>query len=99
MIRIGSDTDIGMNRNSSDWLGMNSYPLLSPEIVLKMIDLILAYVKVGLVYISYQFISYYFFPFILEIIFPLHEKGFHFQTKGNTLTVKEHHLKRQYFNC
>ena len=30
MIRIGSDTDIGMNRNSSDWLGMNSYPILSP---------------------------------------------------------------------
>ena len=29
MIRIGSDTDIGMNRNSSDWLGMNSYPILS----------------------------------------------------------------------
>ena len=23
MIRIDSDTDIGMNRNSSDWLGMN----------------------------------------------------------------------------
>ena len=23
-------TDIGMNRNSSDWLGMNSYPILSP---------------------------------------------------------------------
>ena len=31
MIRIGSDTDIGMNRNSSDWLGMNSYPILSRE--------------------------------------------------------------------
>ena len=30
MIRIGSDTDIEMNRNSSDWLGMNSYPILSP---------------------------------------------------------------------
>ena len=30
MIRIGSDTDIGINRNSSDWLGMNSYPILSP---------------------------------------------------------------------
>ena len=30
MIRIGSDTDIGMNRNSSDWLGINSYPILSP---------------------------------------------------------------------
>ena len=29
MICIGSDTDIGMNRNSSDWLGMNSYPILS----------------------------------------------------------------------
>ena len=27
MIRIGSDTDIGMNRNSSDWLEMNSYPI------------------------------------------------------------------------
>ena len=31
MIRIGSDTDIGVNRNSSDWLGMNSYPILSPR--------------------------------------------------------------------
>ena len=30
MIRIGSDTDIGMNRNSSDWLGMNFNPILSP---------------------------------------------------------------------
>ena len=30
MIRIGSDTDIGMNRNSFDWLGMNSYPILLP---------------------------------------------------------------------
>ena len=30
MIRIGSDTDIGMNQNSSDWLVMNSYPILSP---------------------------------------------------------------------
>ena len=30
MFRFGSDTDVGMNRNSSDWLGMNSYPLLSP---------------------------------------------------------------------
>ena len=25
MIRIGSDTDIGMNRNSSDWLGRNEF--------------------------------------------------------------------------
>ena len=30
MIRIGSDTDIGMNRNNSDWLGMNSHPIFSP---------------------------------------------------------------------
>ena len=30
MIRIGSDTDIGMNRNSSEWLGMNFYPKLLP---------------------------------------------------------------------
>ena len=29
MIRIGLYTDIGMNRNISDWLGMNSYPILS----------------------------------------------------------------------
>ena len=29
MICIGSDTVIGMNRNSSDWVGMNSYPILS----------------------------------------------------------------------
>ena len=28
LIRIGSDTDIGMNRNSSDWLGMNFNPIL-----------------------------------------------------------------------
>ena len=25
MIRIDLDTDIGMNRNSSDWIGINSY--------------------------------------------------------------------------
>ena len=30
MIRIGSDTDIRMNRNSSDWLGINFNPILSP---------------------------------------------------------------------
>ena len=35
MIRIGSDTDIGMNRNSSDWLGMNSYPILFPGLLKK----------------------------------------------------------------
>ena len=29
MILIGSDTNI-VNRNSSDWLGINSYPILSP---------------------------------------------------------------------
>ena len=29
-IRIGLDTEIGMIRNSSDWLGMNFYPKLSP---------------------------------------------------------------------
>ena len=34
MIRIGSDTDIGMNRNSPDWLGMNSYPILSPGLLI-----------------------------------------------------------------
>ena len=28
MIRIGSDTDIGMNRNSSNCLGMHSYSIL-----------------------------------------------------------------------
>ena len=27
MIRIGSDADIGMIRKSSDWLGMNFYPI------------------------------------------------------------------------
>ena len=37
MIRIGSDTDIWMNRNSSDWLGINSYPILSPGYILIMI--------------------------------------------------------------
>ena len=30
MIRISLDTDIGINQNSSNWLGMNSYPILSP---------------------------------------------------------------------
>ena len=30
MIRIGSDTDIGMNRNNSDWFGMNFNVILSP---------------------------------------------------------------------
>ena len=30
MIHLGSDTDIGINRNSSDWLGINYYPILSP---------------------------------------------------------------------
>ena len=30
MFRIGSDTDIGMNRKNSDWLGINSYPILLP---------------------------------------------------------------------
>ena len=30
MIRIAPDTDIAMNRNSTDWLGINSYPILSP---------------------------------------------------------------------
>ena len=32
---MGSDKDIGMNRNSSDWLGMNSYPILSPGYLLE----------------------------------------------------------------
>ena len=35
MIRIGSDTDIGMNRNSSAWLGMNFNPILLPGMLLK----------------------------------------------------------------
>ena len=30
MIRIGSNTKIGMNRNSSDWLRMNFNPILPP---------------------------------------------------------------------
>ena len=30
MIRNGSDTDIRMNWNNSDWLGMNFNPILSP---------------------------------------------------------------------
>ena len=30
IIRIGLDTDIGINRNRSDWLGMNSCSMLSP---------------------------------------------------------------------
>ena len=36
---------------------------------------------------------------ILKIIFPLYDKGFHFQNKGNMLIVKEQQLKRQSFNC
>ena len=32
IFRIGSDTDIGMYRNSSDCLGMNCYPILSPRV-------------------------------------------------------------------
>ena len=44
MILIGSDTDIGMNRNSSDWLGMNSYPILSlghsTEISVKSVEIV-----------------------------------------------------------
>ena len=35
IIRIGSDTDIGMNRNSSYWLGMNFNPILSPGMLPK----------------------------------------------------------------
>ena len=38
MIRIGSDTDIGMNRNNSDWLGMNFNPILSPGILYAVIS-------------------------------------------------------------
>ena len=30
VFRIGSDTDVGMNRNSSDILEMNFNPILSP---------------------------------------------------------------------
>ena len=30
MIRNGSDTDIGMSRNSAGWLGINFNPILSP---------------------------------------------------------------------
>ena len=33
MIRIGSDTDIGINRNTSDRLGMNFNLILSVEII------------------------------------------------------------------
>ena len=41
LIRIGSDTDIGMIRNSSDWLGMSySYPKLSSECVTLFCSLI-----------------------------------------------------------
>ena len=38
LIRIGSDTDIRMIQNSSDWLGMNSYPKLSPGYINKFIN-------------------------------------------------------------
>ena len=40
----------------------------------------------------------HFFSFILEIIFPFYGKGFHFQAKVNTLTVKGQHLKLKSFN-
>ena len=32
MIRIDLDTEIGMNRKSSDWLVMNSHPILSENL-------------------------------------------------------------------
>ena len=41
MIRIGSDADIGMNRNSSDWLRKNSYPILSPEQSVEILNLMI----------------------------------------------------------
>ena len=34
MIRIGSGSDIRMNRNGSDWLRMNSYPILLPGLII-----------------------------------------------------------------
>ena len=43
MIHIGSDTDIGLNRNSSDTLGMNSYPIFPPGWILKEWNLILKF--------------------------------------------------------
>ena len=38
MICIGSDTGIGMNQNSSGWLGMNSYPILSPGSIFSLFN-------------------------------------------------------------
>ena len=37
MIRTGSDADVRINRNSSDWLGMNFNPILSPGYVSKFL--------------------------------------------------------------
>ena len=36
LIRIGSNTNIGIIWNSSDWLGMNSYPKFSPGYYLNL---------------------------------------------------------------
>ena len=46
MIRIDADTDIGINRNSSDWLGMNFYPILSPEFKTTEVHIIIFLLKV-----------------------------------------------------
>ena len=43
MIRIGLDTEIGMYRNSSDWLGINFYPILSPGNAIKSFRCIIAF--------------------------------------------------------
>ena len=65
MIRIGSDTDIGMIRNSSDRFGMNSYPKLSPgfkkanlqESVGYEVSCELLYNRVGRKYRNFHFVS------------------------------------------
>ena len=38
LIRIDFYTDIGMIRNSSDWLGLNSYPKLSPGFGISFVE-------------------------------------------------------------
>ena len=44
MIPIGSDMDIGRNRNNSVWLRINSYPILSRGLINKCLMYCKAYI-------------------------------------------------------
>ena len=48
MICIVSDTDIGMNGNNCNWLGMNSYPIFSPRLLLSRITMDRIFLNFGL---------------------------------------------------